>query len=330
MDLTAEDFRNWSPIRLSQTADGVFVDWCFLGDKRFTEPFHDHTIEALWQKPFNLLFRRQTPIDFLGEIFEKSPGVKPKGFIFHVSRCGSTLVSQMLASQTKNIVISEASVLDRAIRPDYSFADAAEETKITRLRWLVNALAQKRFADEENFFIKFDSWSVLELPLIEQAFPEVPWIFLYRNPVEVIVSNIRQPGAQMIPGAIQNIFPNLNLYEILQFSIEERFARTIAAFCEYALANAASKNGKFINYSQLPEAVTGEICAHFNIKLTEPEIESINTSAKFDAKMPQSAFTPDGERKRMEAGEKIEYFAEKIVAPLYEKLEDIRLGRTVE
>ena len=217
----------------------------------------------------------------------------------------------MLASQSKNIVISEASVLDRAIRPDYSFADAAEETKITRLRLLVNALAQKRFADEENFFIKFDSWSVLDLPLIEEAFPEVPWIFMYRNPVEVIVSNIRQPGAQMIPGAIESIFPNLNLYEILQFSTEERFARTIAAFCESALANAASKNGKFINYNQLPAAVTGEICAHFNIKLTEPEIESINISAKFDAKMPQSPFTPDSERKRTEAGAEIEYFAEK-------------------
>lgn len=322
MDLKIEDFRDWSPARIYENNGRFFVDWIFLGRERFTEPFHDDTIQILLQKPFNLLFRHQTPIEFLGEIYEKSKGAVPKGFIYHVSRCGSTLVSQMFASLERNIVISEASVIDKIIR-----ANASDEQKTLWLRWLFNALAQRRFAGEENFFVKFDSWSVLDLPLIEKAFPDVPWIFMYRYPVEVIVSNLRLPGAQMIPGAIGKIFPNLNLFEILQFSIEERFARTIAAFSASALENAESRLGKFINYNQLPDAVTSEICEHFGVDFSDEEIEKMLISSKFHAKTPNQRFSSDSEQKRKEANEKAVRFAEKFVQPLYEKLENHRKSR---
>lgn len=317
-----EDFRDWSPLRIYENDGRFFVDWIFLGRERFIEPFFEDTMQILLHEPFNLAFRHQTPIDFLGEIYEKSRGVAPKGFIFHVSRCGSTLVSQMLASLEKNIVISEASVIDKIVR-----ANASDEQKAVWLRWIVNALAQKRFGTEENFFVKFDSWGVLDLPLIEKAFPEVRWIFMYRNPIEVIVSNLRQPGAQMIPGAVEKIFPQMNLFEILQFSIEERFARTIAAFCQSAIENANSKPGKFINYNQLPDAVTADICEHFGVPFSAKEIETMRNSSKFNAKTPQQKFSPDSVKKRKEANEKVIYFAEKFVQPLYERLENHRKFR---
>jgi hypothetical protein len=320
MDLKVANFRHWSPGRIYENGGGLFVDWFFLGIDRFTQPFHDDTLEIRLREPFNLLFRHQTPIDFLGELYEKSKGIVPNGFIFHVSRCGSTLVSQMFASLEKNVVISEASVIDKVVR-----ANAPDELKVVWLRWLINALAQKRFANEENFFIKFDSWGVLDLPLIEKAFPEVPWIFMYRNPVEVIVSNLRQPGAQMIPGAIGKIFPQMNLFEILQLPIEERFACTIATFCQSALENSKSPRRKFINYNQLPFAVTDDVCSHFGVSFSDEEIENMQNSSKFHAKTPRMEFSPDGDKKRKEASPEVVHFAEKFVNPLYEKLENLRL-----
>ena len=329
MDLNFEDFRDWSPIRVYETGGRVFVDWCFVGRDRFVAPFHDDTIEIHLREPFNLLFRRQTPIEFLGEIYEHRRGIAPTGFIFHVSRCGSTLVSQMLASVEKNVVISEASVIDKILRADAFFQDVSMEQKIIWLRWLLNAMAQKRFDDEEHFFVKFDSWSVINLSLIEKAFPETPWVFMYRNPVEVIVSNLRQPGMQMIPGAIEAIFPKMNLMEILRFPTEERFARTVAAFCEAALKHASSPNGKFINYNQLPEAVESEICRHFGVAFSDEEINRMRQSSKFHAKSPREEFKPDGAEKRKEASETVIRLAEKFASPLYEQLEKARLQNTI-
>ena len=327
MALNIDDFRDWSPIRIYETGKRAFVDWCFLGNKRFTESFHDDTIEKRLREPFNLLFRRQTPIEFLGEIYERRRGVAPTGFIFHVSRCGSTLVSQMLASLAKNIVISEASIIDKIVRADAFFSNVSIEQKVIWLRWLLNALAQKRFDEEEHFFVKFDSWNVLDLLLIEKAFPDTAWIFMYRNPVEVIVSNLRQPGMQMIPGAIETIFPKMNLTEILQFPTEERFARTIAAFCNAALERVASRKGKFINYNQLPEAVANEICPHFGVSFSVEEIEKMKHSSNFHAKTPQVRFESDSAEKRREASVAVVRAAAEFVDPLYEQLEKERLQK---
>ena len=104
-------FDGWVPIRV-YGAPGhpgqPFVDWCYLGTDAFIEPFFEDTIRRMLRRPFNLLFRHQTPIDALGEWHAAQPGLPPTGFIFHMSRCGSTLAARLLAALPRNVVISEA------------------------------------------------------------------------------------------------------------------------------------------------------------------------------------------------------------------------------
>jgi hypothetical protein len=63
---------------------------------------------------------------------------------------------------------------------------------------MVAALGQAR-AGESRLFLKLDCWHVRDLPLFRRAFPDTPWVFLYREPVEVLVSHLRRRGVQMIP-----------------------------------------------------------------------------------------------------------------------------------
>src|ERR1700737_4120147 len=100
-------FEGWIPIRLYWCEGRPMVDWVYLGKQRFEESFFDQTIERCLCNPFNLLFRQQTPIGVLGQWSEVRPGLRPTGFIFHISRSGSTLISQLLAALPWNIVISE-------------------------------------------------------------------------------------------------------------------------------------------------------------------------------------------------------------------------------
>jgi hypothetical protein len=51
------------------------VDWCYLGEKRFTEPFFDDTINRCLRHPFNALFRHQPPIRRLEEWGHAQPGI---------------------------------------------------------------------------------------------------------------------------------------------------------------------------------------------------------------------------------------------------------------
>lgn len=324
MNRELENLRDWIPVRFYRHESQAFVDWCYLGKKRFTEPFFDLTIERRFREPFNLLFRHQTPIEVLGELNAARGGLAPNGFIFHMSRCGSTLVSQMLAALAQNIVMSEPPPVNSILRSNLENPEISDAQRVQWLQWIIGAFGQQRNADEKYYFIKFDSWNTLDLALIERAFPDVPWIFLYRNPVEVIVSHMKQRGAQMIPGVVKQLLPNLDLTDVVQMPPEEYCARVLALICEAALNRVPNKNALLVNYTQLPEAFASMILKHFRVAYAPEDVEQMKNAAQFNAKTPQVSFVPDSETKKKQASDTAHAAAEKWVNSLYEKLEKVK------
>ena len=323
MDLieSKEQLTGWMPIRVNWQGREPFIDWIYAGDARFAEPFFDHTIERLLQKPFNLAFRRLTNVDALRICATELPSIKPMGFIFHMSRCGSTLVSQMLASLDKNVVISEASPLDWMIRANIRRSEITDEEHINWIRWMIGSLAQKRLDNSQHFFVKFDSWHTLYFDVIERAFPDVPWIFLYRNPAEVLVSHEKQRGAGTIPGVVEHRIEGLSLEDAINFPPEEYPAFVLAEICRAALTQRDNANGMFVNYTHLPEFVCGDMLRHFNLEYSDDDLSKMNDAAQFNAKSPNVKFTGDTEEKRREARGLIEQIADKYLKQIYEELE---------
>src|SRR5262252_3155903 len=91
------DLDGWIPVGLHWAGARPMVEWRRLEGVRFGDPFFDMTLERAMGSPFRLLFPRWTGIETLEERASTHPGIPPSGFIFHISRCGSTLISQMLA-----------------------------------------------------------------------------------------------------------------------------------------------------------------------------------------------------------------------------------------
>lgn len=325
MTVKANQLTGWIPIRIYWKERRPLVDWCWVGPRRFSEPFFDHTIDACLRLPFSNLFRPQTSIEVLRERHEIEPGLQPRGFIFHMSRCGSTLVSQMLAALPRNVVISEAGLIDSVLRAKFREPPITEDERAEWLRWTVSALGQRRNGDEEGLFIKFDSWSVLDLPLISRAFPGVPWIFLYRNPVEVLVSQLAQRGAHMVPGAIEPDLFGMRLDEVFEMQPEEYCARVLACICETALRHHPSSQGMMINYDQLPDASWNTVADFFGAGVSNADIEKFRQVAKVDAKNPSLGFESDSRVKQRKASDAAREMTAKWLTPLYAQLEAARL-----
>jgi gluconate kinase len=311
----------WTPVRVFRQQSEPLIDWILLGEQRMTEPFFDQTIGYAMHHPFNMLFRHRTQIDALTELQLINPGLPPQGFIFHMSRCGSTLVSQMLASLTRNVVISEAPPIDTILRAQAHFPNVTDEQRIKWLRGVVSALGQKRHAQEQTLFIKFDSWHMLDLPLIEKAFPGVPWIFLYREPVEVMASHLRNRGGQMLPGYINPELLDLDMETISRLSLDEYAVRVLAKFCEAALQYREVGRSMLVNYRQLPEIFFSSLLDHFQVSYSTDEIESMRRVTQFNAKSPGMTFTSDTADKQREIPDEVRQLAARWVGPLYEKLE---------
>lgn len=316
----------WIPVQLYANAREPLVDWAYLGKSQFNEPFFSDTVERCLRQPFNLLFRHQTPIEVLRRLYEQRPGISPTGFIFHMSRCGSTLVSQMLAKVPGNVVISEAGPIDTVLRGDWR-QELTNDDRVELLRWMVSALGQTRIGKERHFFVKFDAWNILNFPIIKSAFPEIPWIFLYRDPIEVLVSQTNRRGAHMLPTAIPPDLFGIDFQTANSLSPDDYSARVLAATCEAALRHSRTE-GRLINYTQLPEVVWTSILDFFGVELTESDLATMTAVAERDAKNPSAVFSDDSVRKKEQATESMRAAAEQWLYPVYERLEAARLAAT--
>ncbi len=241
--------------------------------------------------------RAASGIEELVEWAAARPGLAPTGFIFHMSRCGSTLISQMLAAVDANRVMSEAPALDDVLR-----------VSVESLRAVMSALGQAS-CGERRLFVKWDCWQTHQMASIRRVFPATPAIFLYRDPVEVLVSQMRNPGMWTVPK------------ELDTEGREVHIAQLLAGICRAALA----QNAVLVNYSELPQVVYDGL---FGVKWTAEEIAQMTAAAAFDAKTPSFEFAADGEEKRRAASPRVMGAAE-LVRPLYEELERRRVSKSI-
>lgn len=313
----------WLPIRASWQAGELYAHWAYFGARRLRQPFFEGDVRWCLAQPFNRLFRYVTAVEKLAAWLDERPHLQPSGFIFHMSRCGSTLVSQMLAAVESNIVVAEASPIDGVVQAHVWTPDLGDERQHRWLRSIVGALGQRRCGDERHYFIKLDCWHSVALPLFRRAFPDVPWIFLYRDPVEVMVSQLRLPGSQMLPPGVG---PNFHRIERSYGpgTAEDYYAQVLAKICEPVVAHFGQGGGLLVDYRELPEAVFSKILPHCGVALGGAERAAMTDAARFDAKMPGFAFAPDSAAKQQAASPAARAAAERWLGDLYRRLEAMR------
>ena len=305
------------PMRVWWDAGTPTVDWCRLDGLRFTDPFFEGTIRRALQHPFNLAFRPQTPLAELAALGAQRPGLAPSGFVFHLSRCGSTLVTQAFAELPQVLVLSEAAPIDAVLRAHERDPRITDEQRIAWLRAMIDALAQRRTGTERHLIVKFDAWHALQLDLIERAFPGVPWVFLVRDPVEILVSHRRAVSWMM---AALNA-PSLLAFtpaEAMRLPRDEYHARVLARIASAMAAHSGAE--RTIDYRALPAAIWETLAPRFGITLSAADRERLHAAVGRDAKQPTRAFVADAAAKQDEADAELRELAARWLAEPYARL----------
>lgn len=168
--------------------------------------------------------------------------------------------------------------------------------------------------------MKLDSWHALALPMFQAAFPDVPWIYLIRDPVEVLVSQSRRPGTQAVPGLLPEQLFRGGAEAQDAGPKEDATSRVLAAFHRAVLPMVEDQDCLIIDYSTLPEAVVQRIAPHFGILLKDEDAERMRLTAAHDAKSPGLAFVDDGASKQSEATGGIRAAAELHLSALHHNL----------
>lgn len=225
-----------------------------------------------------------TNIDVLTQIQKSSNSIAPTGFIFHVGKCGSTLLKNMLARIPENLALGEPEAVNQIL---YA---RDESLRATWLQGAVSAMGQAYTGLEKHYFVKFASICVPRLGLIRQTFPDVPLVFLYRDPVEVIHSvldgNVWWMFLKKSHPELAEKVTGIESSLVRQLSPEEYAARVIGRFYNNVLQEA-DKGVLVVNYNRLSqEACLRDIVSFFRVRMSDVQIDSMLNALKVYSKDP--------------------------------------------
>ena len=193
------------PVGINPEPGRPLLYFADLGNHRYREWQHIHTLRQIAQAG-DIKEYFSTPATLLdcSDLVERPR--QPRGFILHVSRCGSTLLGKALARADGVGIINQPAVLQHGFwawlsgnwQSRHDWQPEANSLNHIRFRNLVSLLCQPRLEDESEIFIKLISWNCLYVDFIREAFPAVPTLFMYRDPVEVVASVLRQTSAVLV------------------------------------------------------------------------------------------------------------------------------------
>ena len=292
--MTAAD--RWFPIRLYRREDALRVQWFRRDDTLcFDDRYFHGTIARAAKRPFNLAFFRDTSVDALFSVAAQSASLKLAGLIAHLSRCGSTLVSTAFASRSDTLLLSEAGPINDAL----FMPGLGDEQRVELLAAIVAVLARPQRPEQRFCVIKLDAWHASRLGLLEVALPDVPWVFIHRDPVEVLVSHLRTPSF-MMSGANAPATLGRTVVEAMQSPRELHCANVLAAILG-AIERRQPDPDALVDYRELPEAIWTRIGPRFGLSFSEAAVERIRAASVYHAKDPSRPFVPDADEKRQSA-----------------------------
>jgi len=234
-----------------------------------------------------------------------------------MTRCGSTMVANALRAAEDVVVLSEPLPLLRlmgmATRPSRYWSQRC----VKLLGRLTAVFAQYQEDTAKKIVIKCASEEIAALAAIRIVWPAVPCLVLIRNPLEVLVSNIRNPPKWVNLAERRNWFGR-SIRDVEFEGIVDYVAWVIGRFCSEALP-ALDMGCKVIDYERLsPEAVR-EVAADFGLRFS-PDGWRLFQQAFLTHSKNNKDFESDSEEKRLAATEAMKRGVNRWVEAPYHEL----------
>lgn len=282
---------NWVPYKLLENDGQLIFEWIYLGDKKYTEPFFEETISKCRSLPYNSKrYKVLSSADLLIEWALQIEFADLKALIFHVSRCGSTMMSQLLTIPDRNIVLSEAPLIDQILRSEI----IGPSEKDTLLKSVLKLLGQKRFAEQTDLIIKLDSWHIFQADWLRTSFPDLPFLILFRTPEEVLKSHAQLRGMHMVPHVIPHHTFGITAVEIQQLSFEQYGVKVQEQYLQAILAFVQKDSHVSVcDYKDGMLHALHTFNAMLKINYTEIETEKAQTRLGTHSKNPEQSFNGD-------------------------------------
>lgn len=225
------------------------------------------------------------------DVSENLEFIAPTAFIFHVSRCGSTLLTQLLSTDERHIVISEAPLIDDVLNLNKKQPDIPQSDFDAALQAVIKFLGRKRTGLEEQLFIKLDSWHIFMHPIFRRLYPNTPFILLYRSPEEVYYSHQKQRGIQAVPGMIDPTIFGLSEDEMNGINIDFYLGKVLESYFEaFNKIIKIDEKAFLINYTEGSSNMMQHFSEITNCHFDDDMMKKMALRSQYHAKHPHQIF----------------------------------------
>jgi hypothetical protein len=308
--------------------DTAQLVWLDVEQASFQESFFHRSVHRLLKENRNAI-KVNTGIDFLARHEPVSNAMSPTGFIFHLSRCGSTLLSKALARSPHHVVMSEPAPLNKIwyfFKGTHFQESEYSDWKKHIYQNLLLALGRQRTREQKAYFVKFTSWNVVFLNFIKQVFPDVPCIFIYRTPDEVISSILKNKTGylRLKNSALGAFLADCTIRDTEEISDLYYLERVLNRFF-LAVLDVHSDDLFYINYNKISTNNLESILNMFNYKTIQNELSLVIEQFSFYSKIDDRniLFAPEKYERPKTISTKIQNCVNQRLAVLYKQLEQL-------
>ncbi len=312
------------------------IFWADLQQRPLREWQHLYTVRnAITEGAVKAFY---TDMDILLDDRLADEAVPIRGLIFHISRCGSTLLGKCLAACPEHLVINQGGPLQRGFwawaTKDFRREMPTSKPYQSMLKRLIGAMARRRGGSYQAAFVKFISWNSLYIDFIRSSFPGVPALFMYRDPVEVIAAVQAETTAVLLArGTPQaRLLTGLSPEETAKMNDVEYLTHCYANYFRHALC---AKKLPLLNYREMKRENFQDIVrVGLDLKPKHNQVllmqRQFNVHSKDDT--GSAAFVEDVAKKQLSITETNRVIIREKLGSLYERLEgsSVNVNRLVE
>lgn len=242
------------------------------------------------------------PLDQI-EVSDDGGDLGLAGAVFHMTRCGSTLLCRQFDALDGVAALSEPFVFQQLL----DGPPAAPALTRARLRKLIALWRDAVAPVADRFIVKWPLGVGHHAATVAEALPKTPMIFLHRDPVEVLASIERDSL-----GGMRHVRPHhVQARSDSQAEPRSRMricAETIATAC---LAIAPAPGVRSLDYCLLPGATAAFVAPLFGLT---PDARMVAAAAD-NSKLRGRAFVPDATEKQAVAGPEVRELARTVIGP---------------
>jgi len=296
-----DHLNNWYPMKLYSEHNELKCRWKYFEGIAFTDPFFNETIlRASCLEINSRYYRPVSDMSILTEWAGTTHSAESSVFIFHISRCGSTLLAQTLSLNDEHIILSEVPFIDDLLK------------LLTIDEWLINVEYQgilkatiglygrRNDTNKKRLFIKTDSWHLYYLPLFRLLYPSTPFLLLFRKPDDILRSQQKKRGMHAVPGLISDSILGIQSNKTNIANFDVHMIKVLESYYSSLIKIAQNDDLSFLaNYEEGIEQIINNLATYINIDIDENYRKLIHERCLYNAKFPEQAFKEESSNKEV-------------------------------